>query len=137
MWAAGGWDVAAQPRARLERAHAGTEEPTAEPSLVGTAPGAARLAPRAAPDRGKFSRHPPELGFSRNLVTVVAAQELGGKVQENGMAWMEREPTGQAEQALVRHQALILLHLFVGIPHMLELRCPAPVAPCACALGTG
>lgn len=44
LWAAGGWDVAAQPRARLERAHAGTEEPTAEPGLAAppsTAPGAA------------------------------------------------------------------------------------------------
>lgn len=44
-------------------------------------------------------------------------------MQENGMAWMEREPTGQAEQALVRHQALILLHLFVSIPHMLPSSC--------------
>lgn len=41
-------------------------------------------------------------------------------MQENGMAWMEREPTGQA---LVRHQALILLHLFVSIPHMLPSSC--------------
>lgn len=44
-------------------------------------------------------------------------------MQENGMAWMEREPTGQAEQALVRHQALILLHLFVSIPHMVPGSC--------------
>lgn len=42
---------------------------------------------------------------------------------------MEREPTEPAEQALVRHQALILLHLFVSIPHMLPSSCGTVCLP--------